>query len=46
MIVFNELCLHFLPFLEGEGGKMGGLNYRRIMLLLRFPAVELYKENL
>lgn len=46
MVVFSELRLHFFAFLEGEGGKKGDLNYRRIMLLLRFPAVELYKENL
>lgn len=46
MVVFNELRLLFLPFLKGERGKMKDLNYRRIMLLLRFPAVELYKENL
>lgn len=44
MSVFDGLRLYFLPFLEEEKGKIRVLNYRRIVLLLRFLTVELHKK--
>lgn len=45
MLVFDGLRLCFFLFQRGRKGLRRGLNYKCIMLLLRFLTVELHKKS-
>ncbi len=45
MLVFDGLRLCFFLFQRGRKGLRRGLNYKCIMLLLRFLTVELHKKK-
>lgn len=46
MSVFNGLRPHFLLFFVENESKIKVLNYKRFVLLLRFPTVEIHKKKL